>query len=209
MPVEPRSVPGFDAEAAWSDLHARLRAFVARRVPDPHAADDIAQEILVRVHQRMGDLRDTERLDAWAYRIARNAIADHYRARGVSRETPAGDRLEDTIAAPLTDDDDDGDRVRAEMAACLSPMAKRLPDPYREAIELTDLGPLTQTAAAERLQLSVPGMKARVQRGRQKLRDMLLECCDVATDRRGRPTDYRPHRPCGCSTPPRPTPGSP
>jgi RNA polymerase sigma-70 factor (ECF subfamily) len=55
---------------------------------------------------------------------------------------------------------------------------------------MTDLGELTQAAAAEHLGLSVPGMKARVQRGRLKLAEMLRDCCVVATDRRGRPTEY-------------------
>jgi RNA polymerase sigma-70 factor (ECF subfamily) len=183
------------APEPWADLHARLRAFVARRVGDPHAADDLAQEILLRVHQRLGDLRDGERLDAWAYRIARNAIVDHYRARGTAPETPRGEGLDD---APALDLGDDAERVRAEMAHCLAPLVRRLPDPYREALELTDLGELTQAAAAERLRLTVPGMKARVQRGRGKLRELLLECCEVALDARGRPTEYRLRGTCGC-----------
>ena len=41
------------------------------------------------------------------------------------------------------------------------------------------------------LGLSVSGMKARVQRGRQQLRDLLLECCEVQLDRRRQVTDVR------------------
>ena len=192
MPVAPEA----GTQAAWAELQARLRAFVGRRVGDPHAADDLAQEILLRVHPRLGDLRDTDRLDAWAYRIARNAIADHHRARGSRRETPAGDAVDGLERADDADGPDDA--VRAELADCLAPLVEHLPEPYRRAIELTDLGDLTQAAAAERLQVSVPGMKARVQRGRRKLRDLLLECCEVALDARGRPTDLRAQGPCGC-----------
>ena len=36
------------AEPRWSELQERLRAFVARRVPDPVAVDDLAQEIMLR-----------------------------------------------------------------------------------------------------------------------------------------------------------------
>ena len=53
-----------------------------------------------------------------------------------------------------------------------------------EAVAMQDR--MTQTAAAERLGLSVPGMKSRVQRGRGQLRVMLLRCCEIETDRRGR-----------------------
>lgn len=184
---------GPEAEANWADLHYRLRAFVARRVADPHTADDLAQDILLRIHKHMGELRDEDRLDAWAYQVARRAIVDHYRSRASRRETPQSDVLE---RADRPGDDEPGDalepesaQVRAEIAACLSPLVSRLPEPYRHAIELTDLGGLTQAAAAEQLQLSVPGMKARVQRGRQQLRDMLLDCCLLATDSRGSPTE--------------------
>ncbi len=51
------------AEAMWAELHQRLRAFVARRVPDRIVVDDLAQEILVRLYTHMGQLREQERLD--------------------------------------------------------------------------------------------------------------------------------------------------
>src|SRR5829696_6373396 len=79
-----------------ADLHDRLRAFVGRRIADPHAADDVTQEVLLRLHRHLGDLRAEERLDAFAYRIARNAIIDHYRSRASARESvsPPGDVIE-------------------------------------------------------------------------------------------------------------------
>jgi RNA polymerase sigma-70 factor (ECF subfamily) len=58
-------------------------------------------------------------------------------------------------------------------------MIERLPQPYREALELTEYDGLTQQALAERLGISVSGAKSRVQRGREKLKGMLLDCCRV------------------------------
>src|SRR5215203_6636925 len=75
--------------------------------------------------------------------------------------------------------------ARAEMARCIAPLVRGLPDTYRRAIELTELEGMTQAAAAERLGLSLPGAKSRVQRGRARLRTMLLRCCEIETDRRG------------------------
>jgi len=199
MPVT-ATVAGPEAAALWVDLHGRLRGFVARRVADPHAADDLAQDILLRIHQHMGELRDEDRLDAWAYQVARRAIIDYYRSRASQLESPGGDVREQVDQPDGADAgllDADGDQVRTEIAGCLTPMVNRLPEPYRQAIELTDLGDLTQVAAAERLELSVSGMKARVQRGRQKLRDMLLDCCRVTTDSRGTPTEFESRRPSG------------
>jgi RNA polymerase sigma-70 factor, ECF subfamily len=74
---------------------------------------------------------------------------------------------------------------------CITPMVSQLPDDYRQAIELTELEGMTQIAAAERVGLSVPGMKSRVQRGRARLRSMLLRCCEIETDHRGHVLDFK------------------
>jgi RNA polymerase sigma-70 factor (ECF subfamily) len=190
------------AEAVWSELHERLRAFVARRVPDRVVVDDLAQDILLRLYTHMGRLREQERLDAWAYQVARNAIADYWRDRGARRELPFDQELSEQLASsPELESDETAAQLRSEIATCLAPMVERLAEPYRDAIRLTDLGDRTQAEAAAMLGLSVPGMKARVQRGRAQLRDLLRACCQIELDRRGQITELEPHggRPCGCN----------
>ena len=166
------------------ELHERVFAFVARRVPSRVDAEDIAQEVMVRILRHSGDLERVEHLGAWVHAIARNAIADHYRAPA-RRELLAGDVRQVEWHEP-----DPGD-VRAELAACLAPLLERLPAIYREALELTALGGVSQVDAAVDLGLSVSGMKARVQRARGRLRDLVLDCCEVELDRRRRVTRVR------------------
>ena len=182
------------------ELHARLRAFVGRRISDPHAADDVAQEVLLRLHRSLGELRADDRLDAFAYRIARNAVIDHYRSRARVKE--AALPPEDVIARLETDgagdDERDDHRGRQELARCLEPIARRLPEPYREALTLTDLGDLTQAEAAERAGVTVPGMKSRVQRARAQLHEQLTSCCDVVLDSRQGIADVERKGPCAC-----------
>jgi RNA polymerase sigma-70 factor (ECF subfamily) len=173
-------------EARWRDLRARLGAFVGRRVGNPEDAEDVVQDVFVRMQRNIGALSSAERLDAWAFRIARNAIADHYRSpkrRDVGGEAAA--KAMDELAAEPIGGETSND-ARAEMARCVAPMVRGLPDDYRQAVELTELQGMTQAAAAERLGLSVPGAKSRVQRGRARLKEMLLRCCEIETDCRGR-----------------------
>ncbi len=77
-----------------------------------------------------------------------------------------------------------------ELAGCLRPMIDRLDTTYREALVLVELDRLTHRAAAERLGLSLSGMKSRVQRGRRRLKRLLRECCIIELDRRHRVVDY-------------------
>jgi RNA polymerase sigma-70 factor, ECF subfamily len=64
------------------------------------------------------------------------------------------------------------------------PFIAMLPSPYREALTLTELEGLTQKQAAGMLDVSLTGMKSRVQRGRARLRRLLDDCREIALDAR-------------------------
>jgi RNA polymerase sigma-70 factor, ECF subfamily len=185
--------------ADWAELRARLRSFVARRVSGgPATYDDLVQEILLRLYRGLPRLRDDERLDAFAYQVARNTIADHYRA--APREQPvAPESLEDQAAVEDPEQDDPSVEARAQLARCLRPMIDRLDNDYREAVLLTDLGDLSQAEAARRLGLSAPGMRSRVQRGRSQLHEALARCCRVELDADSKIDRVERVGPCACS----------
>jgi RNA polymerase sigma-70 factor (ECF subfamily) len=158
-----------------------LRSFVARRVRRPQDAEDITQDALLRLYRSAGSLRDERALEAWMYRIADNAIIDHYR-RSTLRPEPMSP---DDVAQLSPTDEDDQAGADSELAGCLLPLLARLPDDYRTALELTDLGELTQEQAAAQLGLSTSGMKSRVQRGRRMLRTEVGRCCRIELDGSG------------------------
>lgn len=180
-----------DTAALWEALATDLRHYLRRRVRDEAVAEDLLQDVFVRVHEHRQELRESDRLVPWVYRIARNAVTDHFRARPT---TPLGDHepghgSEGTEGVPGADGEDTNpNRV---LGAWLRLMIHTLPEPYREALELTELQGLSQKEAAQRLGLSHSGMKSRVQRGRVRLRTLLDRCCEVALDGRGRVIDYR------------------
>ncbi|HYF24717.1 MAG TPA: sigma-70 family RNA polymerase sigma factor [Baekduia sp.] len=188
-----------DDDTAWAELHGRLHAFIARRIRDRHDADDIAQDVLLRLHRHAGDLRAPDRLDAFAYRIARNAITDHFRAGARARELPVAPQ---DLAAGLAAEGDRADATASQdLARCLGPLVQRLGERDRRALQLTDLGALSQADAARLLGLSIPGMKSRVQRARARLHDLLTRCCIVELDRRRGIAEVRRPGPCACGAP--------
>jgi RNA polymerase sigma-70 factor (ECF subfamily) len=184
-----------DSTALWAAFAPSLRRFLARRVPNGVEADDLLQDVFLRVVRHLPTLRSTDRPEVWLFQIARNAVRDSLRAR--LRRDGRTDALDDDVeAAP---EDADVPAAQAELAPCLSAMVQRLAEPYRTAIALTSIDGLTQAEAAKRAGVSVSGMKSRVQRGREQLRQMLVRCCEVAVDVRGGVSDYhlRPESNCG------------
>ncbi|GKS58566.1 RNA polymerase sigma factor SigZ [Nitrospira sp.] len=181
----------------WRHVHDKLRAFIAARVGGGSETDDILQEVFVRVHRSLGQLREPERLVSWVFQITRTVIADYYRAP-TRRELPVG--LAEELDTQPTFHDGDTARpedvaAETELSGCLRPMIEQLAPEYREALLLVDLEGVTQRDAAERLGLSVPGMKSRVQRGRRQLRQLLDECCLIELDGRKGVLDFEHRNP--------------
>lgn len=158
----------------WKEHEARLRGYIAKRVSDRDDVDDILQDVYLKAHASLGTVKSPGRLTAWLFRIAANAVVDHYRAR------KPGDELPEDLAAPVPERD-----VLAELAGCLQPLIADLPDAYRTALLLSEIEGVPQKDVAARLGLSLSGAKSRIQRGREKLRQRLLRCCDIATSRGG------------------------
>jgi RNA polymerase sigma-70 factor (ECF subfamily) len=178
---------GTELDGAYRQMRDRLRAFIARRVENPETAEDLTQEVLLRLVRSGSDELDDP--TAWLYRVARNVIIDHYRARRPER-APGGAGYP-VATDPVTDPfADDPGSARRELALCVRSLVERLDEPYRSAVRAVDLDGTTHAAVAASTGLSVPGMKSRVQRGRRRLRDLLLTCCtlDVSVD--GTVVDY-------------------
>ena len=78
----------------WEQFGPPLRGFLARRVPPGVDADDLVQEVFLRVIRGLAALRSTDRPEAWLFQIARNALRDSLRAPSAARRThgPPGRR---------------------------------------------------------------------------------------------------------------------
>jgi len=185
---------------AWRELEAKIRPFVAKRVA---AADveDVLQDIFLRMQRGLPSLRDDQRFGPWVYRVARSAIADHLRT--AARHPQATSPPEEPPHYPDEGEGEDG--AAAEVAIYAALFVAMLPSPYRQALTLTELEGRSQKEAAEMLGISLSGMKSRVQRGREKLRSALEDCCHIALDARRRVVGVEPRSdgklPEGCCSP--------
>ncbi len=191
-PNEPSASIPERQRSSYDVLLRDVRAFVHRRIPSTADADDVVQEVLLRVVRGLGHLDDHARLHGWVYRIARNTIADHYRSRRI--EVPHSVEPPDP-SAPM--DPLEGDPAGV-LAAWLKLAVNDLAEPYRRTLQLTELQGLDYAEVARREGVSVSAVKSRVARGRRQLRQALLRCCQVELDARGRVAAYTPRGSCGC-----------
>ena len=93
------------------------------------------------------------------------------------------------------------DNLNEQVMGWIPSLIGQLPDRYREAIELYEVNGLTQQEIADRLGISLSGAKSRVQRGREKLKAILNECCSFEQDRHGNIVDYQQNNTGNCCDP--------
>jgi len=177
-------------EQMWREYRATLHRFIRKRINDPIIAEDLVQEVLLKAFSQLDRLKKKEKLLPWLYQITRNALIDHFR-----RSKPA----QEIDEAMLVENADMDEAAERELACCVLPFIQRLPLPYQQAVMFSEIEGVKLKQVAAQQGLSLSGVKSRVQRGRQMLKTMFLECCRIEQDRRGGVSDYEAKKNCsGC-----------
>jgi RNA polymerase sigma-70 factor, ECF subfamily len=170
----------------WYEYHTGLLSFIRRRVDVDDLAEDILQDVFIKAHSRLDTLAHADRVQSWIYQIARNTIIDYYRTR----------KSTEPLLDEVPEQPQQGDQEWQGLEKCVAPMIEMLPPGYRDALLLSEVDGLPLKEVAKRLNLSLPGAKSRVQRGRAKLKKVFLDCCHFEFDCRGKPIDWSPKKDC-------------
>jgi RNA polymerase sigma-70 factor (ECF subfamily) len=156
--------------------HRAFLAFVERRVADRAVAEDILQAAFVRAMERIDQVRDTESVVAWFYRMLRNAVIDHHRRGGAAgRATEALARELSAHPQPLPDD-------RASLCACLQPLAASLPAAQADAIRRVDLDGAAVKDFATEAGITASNAGVRLFRARESLRRAVVRSCGTCAE---------------------------
>jgi len=182
-----------DFAQIWDTYREPLASYIRRRTRSAHEAEDVLQEVFLKILAGMDGVREERSLRSWVFRIARHAVIDHYR-----KEKP-NEPLTGEMAEYAARTDGEEANLNHEIGACLRKLLRELPDKYREAVEWADVLGLPQQSLSARLGISSSGARSRVQRGRRRLKELLADCCDVELDGYGNVIDYRVKNPaCAC-----------
>lgn len=175
----------------FQSIHATYRARLLRyltRVVGAADAEDLTQQVLLKISQGLGQFRGDASLSTWIYRIATNAALDQLRRAQAQplQGLPS--------AATTADSDAEGDWaeasipsvetgvIREEMSRCVRDFVERLPDNYKSVIVLSELEGFNNGEIAEILGISLDAVKIRLHRARGQLRQDLASGCSFHRD---------------------------
>jgi RNA polymerase sigma-70 factor (ECF subfamily) len=176
-------------ESAVAELdatyRARIQLLAMRYVKTPEDAEEIAQDVLMKVYRRIDAFRGDAALSSWIYRITFNTAMSRLRSRRsashfegsehalmadveergghIRRETPDWSRMADEVLLR--------GQVRRQLARALP----ELPSIYRVPVILRDIQGLSTEEASARLGIKEQTLKSRLHRGRAFLRARLTE----------------------------------
>jgi RNA polymerase sigma-70 factor, ECF subfamily len=179
-------VPMDDAELRfqkiYDDYHAKIFHYLRRMVGESEA-EDLTQEVFVKVGRALETFRGESQLSTWIYRIATNTALDKFR----SSPPENGKKLsmEDILETQedkntWTDEQKSSTEqkvIRQEMNACIRGIIETLPDSYRSVLVLSEFEGLKDAEIAEITGLSLQATKIRIHRARTKLKSELAKAC--------------------------------
>lgn len=171
----------------WKEYHDQLLDFIRKRVKDQLDADDILQEVFLKILSKIETLKDSDKLKSWLYQITRNTIIDHYREQQKGKSV-------DTIFSLFEDEPDESSSMKTA-EGWIGLYVNGLPENYRDAVILAELKGLSIAEIADKLNISYTNARARVHRGRQALKKNLTDCCTFHVDVYGNIIDYHANPP--------------
>jgi RNA polymerase sigma-70 factor (ECF subfamily) len=177
----------------FQQIHEAYRSRIVRYLAGlagEDKAEDLCQEVFVKVDKGLKGFRAEAKLSTWIYRIASNTYHDHVRGRTFKQQ-----QKEQLIAAEEIDSLQDevpslgGESpvveqklIRGEMIECIRGYINQLPEDYRVVLLLSDEEDFKNREIAEILKISQDNVKIRLHRARAKLKEMLEGNCDFYLD---------------------------
>ncbi len=172
----------FEFEKIYAAFQPKILRYLTRLIGETEA-EDVAQEVFVRIDQSLKDFRGGCQLSTWIYRVATNAAIDKMRSlpfRRSSEECLLDDSNEVKDKEAWAEKESlspEGQLMRKERVECFINYVEDLPMNYRTVVVLGELEEMTNNEIAEILGLSLATVKVRLHRGRTRLLQELRTHC--------------------------------
>jgi len=182
----------FEFQQIFNEYQPKIVQYLTR-LTNKFEAEDLTQEVFIKVESGLINFRGDSKLSTWIYRIATNIAIDRMRNPSFKYKTHK------TIAVDsvLKEDSDIEDKVliveekteaadqkfiRKEMNSCIRNFIENLQENYRTVVILSELEGLKNKEIAEILNVSLDTVKIRLHRARTQLRKKLESNCNFYRD---------------------------
>ena len=181
-------------EEIYTTFQPKILGYLSRMLGG-NGAEDLTQEVFIKVDKTLKEFRGEAQLSTWIYRIATNAALDRLRSASFKqqeREYVPGGLTSENLTEPEDRNvwtgenkpDVDQQLIRQEMNSCIREYIEQLPDDYRAALVLSDVEGFKNREIAEILAVSLDTVKIRLHRARGKLKESLGSHCNFHLDER-------------------------
>jgi RNA polymerase sigma-70 factor (ECF subfamily) len=167
----------------YESFQPKILRYLTRLVGEMEA-EDLTQEVLIKVSETLPGFRGESQLSTWIYRIATNAALDRLRSPSYKRV------VQSCCASAETEVEDQNTQTgekppllepqifRKQMNECIQGFIQKLPENYRVVLLLSEFEGLKDNEIAETLNISRNTAKIRLHRARKKLKEELSTKCE-------------------------------
>ena len=179
------------SDADFQEIYAAFQPKILRymsRMVGENEAEDLTQEVFIKIGSALGTFRGEASLSTWIYRIATNTALDKLRNPSFQRTTSNSPEQQSSSHEPEIVDKNvwTGEKTplvehqifRKEMNDCIQGFIENLPEDYRTVLILNEFEGLKNKEIAEILEISLAAVKIRLHRARERLKNELRENCD-------------------------------
>jgi RNA polymerase sigma-70 factor (ECF subfamily) len=165
----------------YNEIALKIRDYIGKLSGEQDVIDDVSQDVFLKVHNSIGTLKDSEKLDAWLKRIVYTTLMNTYRKK---------QKEQTGIAFFIEDGSEPENEGNAALMECIIALLHLLPDEQRKLLEAVEVKGISQAEYARQHNLPLSTVKSNVQRSRQKIKDAVKNNCILTNDKYGNVVDF-------------------
>jgi len=187
-------------EQVYADFQPPIYRYLTRLIGIKEA-EDLTQDVFIKIGKALGTFKNRSQLSTWIYQIATNAAIDRMRSHSFKQEAAEAYSVTEAVLNEKGIGSNKRPRsieeqiIRKEMNECIQEFVASLPANYRTVLVLSEMEGLKNSEIAAILGVSVGTVKIRLNRARERLKELLLancnfyrtECCGRLACERKRP----------------------
>ncbi len=177
-----------DFQEVFTTYERPIYNYVLRMVKNQEAAEEVTQDVFMKIFRNLSSFRGESKLSTWIYRIATNACRDYFHSAYYQHDENTDFLEEEQVSEGSFPDEAqrilslEESLIKSEMGDCIRGFVDGLPEDYRVVLILHDLQSMKNRDIAEIVRCTLETVKIRLHRARKKLRATLAANCEFYRD---------------------------